>query len=215
MTETTPGQAARTVWNDHRAGADPYPAGQTQEQTFDALWDRVAQAVLNQAFPGLKRERDEVKAAARDMAERSGAAEARLVLADAEIKRLTVQLARAEQEHDEIVGIHEQLKAARDEYRDSAILHVRERDEALAASDGRRTSLAEATARLVTANAELATCRERNTGIAAQSDQYRDQRYDYQIVIREMIAHWQYAGTTREDDELIAGWAQRAGLEQP
>lgn len=81
-------------------------------------------------------------------------------------------------------------------------------------------------ARWAAAEAELATCRERNAAIAAQSDQYRDQRDEaiagyidtadrdeYQLVIREMIAHWQYAGTTREDDELIAGWAQRAGLE--
>jgi hypothetical protein len=110
-------------------------------------------------------------------------------------------------------------------YRDQAVKHAMdERDEALAASEGRRTSLAEATARLVTANAELATCRERNAVIAVQSDRYRDERDEaiagfidtadrdeYQLVIREMLDwYWQPGGVNAE---RVADWRKRAGLE--
>jgi hypothetical protein len=62
----TPGQAARAAWNDHWAGPDPYPAGETQEETFERVWGNVAQAVLNDAFPGLKRELAETR---RELAE--------------------------------------------------------------------------------------------------------------------------------------------------
>jgi hypothetical protein len=47
----TPGQAARAAWNDHWAGPDPYPAGETQEETFERAWGDVAQAAIDAQPP--------------------------------------------------------------------------------------------------------------------------------------------------------------------
>jgi hypothetical protein len=47
----TPGQAARAAWNDHWAGPDPYPAGETQEETFERVWGDVAQAAISAQPP--------------------------------------------------------------------------------------------------------------------------------------------------------------------
>jgi len=46
-TAPEPGRAARAAWNDHWAGPDPYPASETQEETFERVWAMVADAAVD------------------------------------------------------------------------------------------------------------------------------------------------------------------------
>jgi hypothetical protein len=49
---------------------------------------------------------------------------------------------------------------------------------------------------------------------AATTLQKRDEIIaDLRALVAEMCAHWERIGTTREEDELISQWRQRAGLE--
>lgn len=47
----------------------------------------------------------------------------------------------------------------------------------------------------------------------ARTKRAQDERDALKAIVAEMIAHWEYVGTTREDDELIVQWRERAGLE--
>ena len=98
MTETSPGrvafeahqraEASQLRSEQARAMAVAGKGWETLAPYEQRAWDVTAQAVLSQAFPGLKRERDEAKAAASEIAERSGENAARLVLATAETRDL-------------------------------------------------------------------------------------------------------------------------------
>ena len=97
-TDATPGQAARAVWNDHWAGPDPYPAHQTQEETFEAVWERCGQAaidagtgILAAEITQLRAERAELIAGYVDTADRDEyqlvVAEITALLADPGVER--------------------------------------------------------------------------------------------------------------------------------
>lgn len=74
--------------------------------------------------------------------------------------------------------------------------------EAIATSDG----TCGAKARKALEGSDFAIIERERTRLATQAQ-------ELESVIREMLAHWERIGTTREDDELIAGWAARAGIE--
>jgi hypothetical protein len=49
-------------------------------------------------------------------------------------------------------------------------------------------------------------------GIAADVHLLMEQRDEARAVVREMCAHWERIGTTREEDDLIPQWRERAGV---
>jgi uncharacterized coiled-coil DUF342 family protein len=76
----------------------------------------------------------------------------------------------------------------------------------------RRAAMA---AELQRVTAELATCRERNAAIAAQSDQYRNERDDARAVVCEIRDHLRDEGYLALLDLVSRGWLARAGVDAP
>lgn len=93
-------------------------------------------------------------------------------------------------------------------YRDAAVKHVMDERDKLATAFAHTCERVEAVL-----DKALGTEDRDGEGIAADVALLAGQRDEARSVVAEMCAHWERIGTTREEDERIPGWRERAGLE--